>query len=235
MNEKVYVADTYNHKIKVIDVETSTIETCKILRQDGTAPQLFNEPAGLCFDATGQYLLVSDTNNHQLICVDIKTSIAQQFPLKFPFSGGEEEFVVDGPIRTGLEIFKHMPLTKCKQLKLLVSVTLDEKLKFTAEAPQKWSLNSANTALKSLNTRGSLTDGKFDLQLQRVEMANVNIAREDLKLDLSLSLCDAKSCLMKRFSVILNDDDSALSDNAASNVEELEVKLHITPENIQLV
>ncbi|XP_013102085.1 NHL repeat-containing protein 2 [Stomoxys calcitrans] len=231
---KIYIADTYNHKIKVIDTENSAIDTCNILRQDGAAKQLFNEPAGLCFDATGQYLLISDTNNHQLICVDMYTSTAQQFPLKFPWCPGEEECVIDGPLRTGLEIVRQLPLTKCKQIKLLVSVTLDQNLKFTAEAPQKWSLNSANSALKSLNTRGSLTNGKFDILLQRVDMANVNIPREDLKLDLSLSLCDAKSCLMKRFAVILNDDDNALSDNTASNTEEIELKLHITPNSVHM-
>ncbi|XP_073824267.1 NHL repeat-containing protein 2 [Musca autumnalis] len=228
-SDKVYVADTYNHKIKVINIESNTIETCKYVHTDGKTLQKFNEPAGLCFDTTGRYLLISDTNNHQLLCIDVETKTCQNFQLKFPHSTVEDES--DGPLRSGLEVIKRLPLTKCKQMNLLVTVTLDAKLKFTKEAPQKWSLNSANSTLKSLNTRGSISDGKFALQLKRIDLPAANIPNEDLKLDLSLSLCDDKSCLMKRFSLILNDDNGVLSNLTD---EEYEVKVHITPNNIEL-
>lgn len=232
VNGKVYVADTYNHKLKVIDVESSTIETLHIKQYNNDDKlQQFNEPAGLCFDANGQYMLVSDTNNHQILRVNMQTLKAEPFQLKF-HQTNKDETVTDGPLRSGLEVLKSLPLKRYKQLKLQVSISLDEQLKFTTDAPQKWSLISANSALKSLTTKGSLSDGKFVLQLQRLDDLKTVVPKEDIKLDLSLSLCDAKCCLMKRFSLILNDSGEA-SGNSLDN-EECNIQLHVTPNGVKL-
>ncbi|XP_037816225.1 NHL repeat-containing protein 2 [Lucilia sericata] len=234
INGKVYVADTYNHKLKVIDVDSSTIETLAIKQyNDDSKLQQFNEPAGLCFDSTGQYMLVSDTNNHQILRINMQTLKAEPINLNFQQVNNADVTVTDGPLRSGLELLKQLPLKHCKQLKLQVCVSLDDQLKFTTDAPQKWSVNSKNSALKSLNTKGSLTDGKFVLQLQRQDDLKSNVPKEDIKLDLSLSLCDAKSCLMKRFSLILNDNgDSLTANNSAA--EECNVQVHITPNGVRL-
>ena len=54
----VYIADSYNHKIKVLDVETRTVTTVA-----GTgAPGPLFEPSGLAFGADG-LLYIADTNN----------------------------------------------------------------------------------------------------------------------------------------------------------------------------
>lgn len=70
---KVYVADTYNNKIKVID--PVTLE-CRTYLGDGKAgrsddPPRFDEPAGL--HVAGNHLYVADTNNHRIRIVDLKT------------------------------------------------------------------------------------------------------------------------------------------------------------------
>jgi DNA-binding beta-propeller fold protein YncE len=68
---KVYVADTYNSKIKVIDPEKHTCETVLGGEPDGwLAGPLFNEPAGLSF--AGDKLYVADTNAHRIRVVDLK-------------------------------------------------------------------------------------------------------------------------------------------------------------------
>jgi thiol-disulfide isomerase/thioredoxin/sugar lactone lactonase YvrE len=69
---KVYVADTYNSKIKVIDPEKHSCETVLGGEPDGwLAGPLFNEPAGLSF--AGDKLYVADTNAHRIRVVDLKT------------------------------------------------------------------------------------------------------------------------------------------------------------------
>ena len=230
---KVYVADTYNHKLKVIDIDASTVETLPIKQhKNPTQLQLLNEPAGLCFDSSGEIMIVSNTNNHQLLRVDMKSLIAEPFPLNFVTSSDSGETVTDGPLRSGLELIKPIPLKRCKQLNLLVSIILDDQLKFTSDAPQKWSINTANSALKSLNTKGSLTDGKFTLQLQRTDATKLNVPNENIKLDLSLSLCDARSCLMKRFSLVIGDDNSSLQSSLTT--EESCIQIYISPNDIRL-
>jgi thiol-disulfide isomerase/thioredoxin len=68
---RVYVADTYNSKIKVIDPEKHSCETVLGGEPDGwLAGPLFNEPAGLSF--AGDKLYVADTNAHRIRVVDLK-------------------------------------------------------------------------------------------------------------------------------------------------------------------
>jgi DNA-binding beta-propeller fold protein YncE len=68
---KVYVADTYNSKIKVLDPQKHSCETLLGGEPDGwLAGPLFSEPAGLSF-ANGK-LYVADTNAHRIRVVDLK-------------------------------------------------------------------------------------------------------------------------------------------------------------------
>ena len=69
----LYVADSYNHKIKEVDPATDKAQT---LLGDGTPgdrddPPRFFEPAGLSI--AGATLYVADTNNHRIRKADLKT------------------------------------------------------------------------------------------------------------------------------------------------------------------
>ena len=74
---RLYVADTYNHKIKQIDLKTRETKTLagtgKPGHTDGSAtqPAEFFEPAGLAY--AGGKLYVADTNNHLIRIVDLTT------------------------------------------------------------------------------------------------------------------------------------------------------------------
>jgi thiol-disulfide isomerase/thioredoxin len=76
---KVYVADTYNSKIKVIDLKDNAITTFLGGKKDDKDPA-FNEPAGLSY-ANGK-LYVADTNAHRIRVVDLKTKELTTLPIK---------------------------------------------------------------------------------------------------------------------------------------------------------
>jgi DNA-binding beta-propeller fold protein YncE len=59
---RVFIADTYNHKIKVLDPSTGAVSTL------ATG---FNEPGGLSI--AGNTLFVADTNHHSIRTVDLST------------------------------------------------------------------------------------------------------------------------------------------------------------------
>jgi thiol-disulfide isomerase/thioredoxin len=70
---KLYVADTYNHKIKVVDAESGSTTTLAGTGESGSSddPAQFFEPAGLAM-AHGK-LYVADTNNHLIRTIDLES------------------------------------------------------------------------------------------------------------------------------------------------------------------
>ena len=64
---KLYVADTYNSKIKLID---PVKRSCETYLGDGKE-KMFNEPGGVSI--SGGKMYVADTNNHRIQIVDMKT------------------------------------------------------------------------------------------------------------------------------------------------------------------
>ena len=75
VGEHVYVADTYNHKIKRLNPITREVETVV----GGQRTEL-HEPGGLAALSDGR-LLIADTNNHRLRTLDPKTGALADFPL----------------------------------------------------------------------------------------------------------------------------------------------------------
>ncbi|MCA9124018.1 MAG: redoxin domain-containing protein [Planctomycetales bacterium] len=70
---KIYVADTYNNKVKVVDAKTGATKTVAGTGGPGLAdePAQFDEPAGIAY-ANGT-LYVADTNNHLIRTIDLAT------------------------------------------------------------------------------------------------------------------------------------------------------------------
>jgi DNA-binding beta-propeller fold protein YncE len=78
---KVYVADTYNSKIKVIDPKERSCKTLLGGEPEGwlTGP-VFSEPGGLSY-AEGK-LYVADTNAHRIRVIDLKTNTVSTLRLQ---------------------------------------------------------------------------------------------------------------------------------------------------------
>jgi sugar lactone lactonase YvrE len=77
---KLYVADTYNSKIKVIDPERAACTTMELERPKDEKGPLLNEPGGLSF--AGDRLYVADTNSHRIRVIDLRTRRITTLPLE---------------------------------------------------------------------------------------------------------------------------------------------------------
>jgi len=66
----IYIADTYNNKIKRLDLTT---KECRMVLGSGMPADLY-EPGGLYIwdDADKPRLYVADTNNHRIVCAPIQ-------------------------------------------------------------------------------------------------------------------------------------------------------------------
>src|SRR5262249_50454127 len=80
-NGHLYIADTYNNKIKACLPKTHTVHTLVGADQPGNGdrPPHFYEPGGL--SVAGSDLYVADTNNHKIRVVDLKNHVVKTLPL----------------------------------------------------------------------------------------------------------------------------------------------------------
>jgi DNA-binding beta-propeller fold protein YncE len=80
---RLFIADTYNHKLKVLDPRTRRVSTFagtgKAGQADGARPE-FYEPGGI--SAAHGRLYVADTNNHAVRVVDLATKQTTTLPLR---------------------------------------------------------------------------------------------------------------------------------------------------------
>ncbi|QDT48790.1 Thiol-disulfide oxidoreductase YkuV [Symmachiella dynata] len=159
-NGKLYVADSYNHKIKVVDIDT---RECTTFLGTGTAgnkaqPPQFSEPAGLA--VAGSRLYIADTNNHQIRVADLDSkqvttldiaglmppsppkAVAKQRPLKNVIklppteiaAGKTLPFAVQLDIPDGFKINKLAPVTYRVTAQGAQSLIADKHLGVRGEA-----------------------------------------------------------------------------------------------------
>lgn len=88
---KLYVADTYNSKIKVIDPKTRACTTLIGSAGGWITDGAFNQPAGISY--ANDKLYVADTNGHRIRVVDLKTKTVTTLAL----SGVEAPKQVQAP------------------------------------------------------------------------------------------------------------------------------------------
>lgn len=144
----LYVADTYNNKIKRLDPKTRRIETFVGTGEAGNTdgnPAHFDEPGGLTY-ANGK-LYVADTNNHLIRVVDIQTRQVHTLALK-----GLERVKQPAPVGNTVQQEARPPIRVAgKQVTLRLEALLPEghKLNPYARSTVKIKARGATLASKS--------------------------------------------------------------------------------------
>jgi len=145
-NDQLLIADTYNHKIKVLDPDARRVRTFagtgKPGQKDGAAPS-FYEPGGL--SVAGDKLYVADTNNHAIRVVDLKTKETQTLQIKGLQPPAVTQTSAD--ITPNPENLK-LPLQKVRagDLAVLINVELPTGYHLNPDAPQRFSVAIEQTS-----------------------------------------------------------------------------------------
>jgi thiol-disulfide isomerase/thioredoxin len=209
----LYVADTYNSKIKRIDTTQNSITSwlgATAGWADGTAP-LFNEPGGLSID--GDVLYVADTNNHAIRQVNINTSEVTTIVLK-----GVEAF--DPPAEyKGDVVLVPSQQVNAGQASLVLEYDLPAGYKVNEDAPSSVVV-SGGSSIVALHgdTAGDITGTKIPAMVPIVLVEGSGTAL----FDVTLIYCraDATSlCLIDqvRYEVPLTVDPEGASSQIVLN------------------
>lgn len=190
----IYVADTYNSKIKVIDPATNVITT--LSGQGGLGGFLdgaldaaqFDEPGGLDY-ANGK-LYVADTNNHAVRVIDLesKTVSTVTFPNPELLQIEGQTTVIGGNAAQGVVIDLPEQTVSAGEGEILLNITLPEGYKINDLAPSQVEWNAEGEAL-------SIPEAQQSLPVEAIELSiPVTLAEGEstLRADLNIYFCEAE-------------------------------------------
>jgi hypothetical protein len=150
----LYVADTYNNKIKLVSIEERTAETFLGTGmggfKDGNEAQ-FDEPGGL--SVAGGTLYIADTNNHVIRVADIETRRVETLEIKDSEMLWPEPDMPDEEPATELAAQSVAP----GEATLTISLELPDNHKLTPGAPTQLVVRSADEAVLRLDGKTELT------------------------------------------------------------------------------
>ncbi|XP_061611485.1 NHL repeat-containing protein 2 isoform X1 [Phyllopteryx taeniolatus] len=168
----LYVADSYNHKIKVVDPKTKQCSTLAGTGESGdtVGPDFitsrFNEPGGICVGAGGKHLYIADTNNHQVKVLNLHSKIVSLFLISSDCTDSTPA-KAKGPTKTPKiprgAVRVDMPpvsVSAGQTLVMSLALSLPEGAKLTDEAPSCWALSAEGDEwlLDAQAVTGAITD-----------------------------------------------------------------------------
>ncbi|KAL3279328.1 hypothetical protein HHI36_016835 [Cryptolaemus montrouzieri] len=225
----LFVADTYNHKIKKIDISKNQVFTLSVPQSDTTDGTIktFNEPAGLCVSLKESLLYVADTNNHciKVLELDSNNILSKVRKLDLKTSMSEKK-----PVHVKGTILKSKPVPLSKEggkIILHVSLQFLKGLKLTEEAPQKWEVQLPNLSWSCVPSSGN-DSSNIDIVISAPSI--VSFSEDCIILVLDLITCTDSTCLPKNFAIEIPLREV---DKPTKNLENL-VKINLSPTSVEV-
>lgn len=195
--DQILLADTYNHKIKILNPVKKEVKTFlgtgKAGQTDGAKSQ-FYEPGGISI--ANEKLYIADTNNHAVRVVDLKTKTVSTLKIESltPPKIAEDKTESYSP---NLREFKTEPQTVSagKNVSLNFNVKLPEGFHLNENAPNRFEISGANESVKFEKTSSKYNKIPLTISLQTLKKGETNV-----KAKLSVFYCredNTGECLIK--------------------------------------
>jgi hypothetical protein len=172
LDGKVFVADTYNNKVKWIDLATGAVRTLIGSGVSGASdqPPLLDEPGGL--SVCDGKLYVADTNNHAIRVWDLGKSVLSTLTIEGLAPPGSKPPKLANPFPKN---------AKRTQLKVSVKLELEEGWKINTESPQGyvWQWTVANKPVedaKKQALRKPTDQFEFTLPIPKADASRLQLA-----------------------------------------------------------
>ncbi|KAJ8729581.1 hypothetical protein PYW08_001162 [Mythimna loreyi] len=229
-SKTLYIADTYNHKIKKVEVGPQKVTTLNPTMIETTDPALFNEPSGLSITGDGKYLYIADTNNHCIKILNLTKNVCQDFKVRLL----EPKFTEpENLILYKNDLFVNR---KCGNLIIYFNVSLDAEtrnVKFTPGAPQNWlvcirdennkDVTQEDFEFLSSSRKGNKLPGRVEMKLK--QRTDKFLYR--LYLSFHTALCDTSVCFSHSFTI----RSTILVRDSVKMVESYKITCKVNPVN----
>ncbi|KAJ8950445.1 hypothetical protein NQ318_010322 [Aromia moschata] len=210
----VFVADTYNHKLKKIDIVQNSVTTL-------TMPPLCvpsANPPGLCISSDNKRLYLVDTNNHLIKVAHLGGSCNITKITKVTLKKLQDTRQVD---KSKYQVLSKKPVNVNNdggKLIITFNIEFDAGLGLTEDAPQTWLIDLPDPAWSSVPKNGN--------DVKNFEVVISVPPKKDAKENFvdavfNLVTCTSETCLPKSFIVripICYTDKGATSLNNKSNI-----------------
>ncbi len=225
----LYVADTYNSKIKTINPETGEVRSLVGSAAggyiDGSFDEaMFDEPGGLSY-ANGR-LYVADTNNHAIRVIDLEAQTVStiRFPNPEALQAGREAVVAAAPF-TGREVTLDPQTSSAGAGVITLDVQVPEGYKFNGLAPfsADWHPDGVVVQIAEENRSQRIIEPEMPLTVP-VTLAEGEAA---LSVDLYIYYCEAINenlCFLDRLRV-----NAPVSVDGAAGQPALRVEYAVVP------
>ena len=193
----LYIADTYNNKIKEIEPKSGTVRTIAGTGESGSTdePATFDEPAGIS-SAAGK-LYVADTNNHLIRTIDLKTGVVATLEIKglTPPEPPEPKATAKKPLGFPGATEVRLPAVTVKPKEGAIQVSAKVELpigyKINKLAPMKYLVQASSAAGpvdretigKMVNLKDPSTEFSFTIPIKEVS------GTDTLKISVPINYC----------------------------------------------
>lgn len=175
------VADTYNHKIKCVDLQTKNCTTVIGSGQPGDdicvdpRMSLFNEPAGLAVDRDKQVVYIADTNNHCIKVFNMNTHTLTELSLSKDLFHGVSDVVKSvvkptnriTPKRTKPKVLETVNVVPSGWIQFKLDISFKDGICFTKDMVSYWQIIAEDEPSKKLLEEIPVTSGTLsDLSKQ---------------------------------------------------------------------
>jgi thiol-disulfide isomerase/thioredoxin len=230
-NGLLYVADTYNSKIKQLDPAQKMITTLFGLGgdggyRDGDASQAqFDEPGGLAYDSGKLY--VADTNNDSIRVIDVAAGTVSTitFPNPEALQIADQVTVVGDNSAQGLSIQGDAQTVAAGQGEIVLNITLPDGYKLNDIAPfiADWSSDGSAIQIDAANQEQSIVAPELPVRVP----VTLSEGSANLTGDLTIYYCEAVKdslCFIDRVAVTV-----PVTVAASESSTEIQVARIITP------
>ncbi|XP_018561390.1 NHL repeat-containing protein 2 isoform X2 [Anoplophora glabripennis] len=227
----VFVADTYNHKLKKIDIAQNSVTT--LVPPDGDTSngtlRCFNEPAGMCVSFDNKKLYLADTNNHfiKIVYLGSKSNITKIEKLTLK-KLTEKKSVLDKSKYTVINCKPVIVNSNGGKVITSIDVSFKNDLKLTDDAPQSWLVDLPDSTWSCVPKNGSnLKNINLVISVPLERDAKDNFA----DIVFSLVTCTRETCLPKNFIIRL---PVVYSKDASTSVTR-KIEVGASPSDVKIV